>query len=84
MPEEPETGPRLFRVRVVVTLVNGDCTKPIPIEVLAVDEEDAARSVTPAYIMRNVSDDWGMPIRNVRVVGVRLAQPPRRSVARKR
>jgi rRNA maturation endonuclease Nob1 len=59
-----------FRVRAELTFVNGDRSQPFSFAVEAEDKDDARRRVTKDYIMQNVSDDWGVPIRNVTVIRV--------------
>lgn len=59
-----------FRVRAELTFVNGDCSQPFSFPVEAEDKEDARRQATKDFIMQNVSDDWGVPIRSVRVLRV--------------
>ncbi len=40
----------------------------VPFNVRGIDEAEVRRKVTVDYIMKKVSDDWGMPIRNVTVL----------------
>ena len=69
VPNESEAQVRLFRVRARITLVDGGCMD-IPFNVYGTDPNDVRQQVTKDYIMTNVSDDWGMPIRNVKVLRV--------------
>ena len=59
-----------FRVRAELIFVNRDCSQPFSFAVEAEDKDDALRQVTKDYIMQNVSDDSGVPIRNVTVIRV--------------
>jgi hypothetical protein len=59
-----------FLVRATLNFVNGSQSQPISFSVHAVNEFEARRTVTPDYIMENVSDDWGLPIQSVRVLGI--------------
>jgi len=34
------------------------------------DKDDAKRQVTPDYIVDKVADDWGVPIRSIRVLSI--------------
>ena len=49
-------------------------SQPFSLQVRAIDKEDAKRQATPEYIMTNVSNDWGVPIRTVNVVRIDAAQ----------
>lgn len=40
----------------------------VSFDVAAPDEQSLAEIVTPEYIMKNVSDDWGEPIQNVTII----------------
>jgi hypothetical protein len=66
---DSQAGVRLFRVKARITLVDGGYMD-IPFNVYGTDPNDVRQQVTKDYIMTNVSDDWGMPIRNVRVLRV--------------
>jgi hypothetical protein len=68
--QQPVPGLREFRVRATITLVNNGCME-VPFTVYGIDEDDVRKQVTPDYIMKSVSDDWGMPIRNVTILEVR-------------
>lgn len=62
-----------FDVLATITLVNGECVDGVAFQVYAINEEDARQQVTLEYITKHVSDDWGMPTRNVTVVDIKRA-----------
>jgi hypothetical protein len=43
----------------------------VSVYVRAANESEARLQVTPDYIMENVSDDWGVPIRNIHERSIR-------------
>ncbi len=67
--EQPEPEWREFQVDVTITFVNNSCMD-VPFVAYGYDEDDVRRQITVDYVMRSVSDDWGMPIRNVTVLSV--------------
>ena len=58
-----------FLIEVTVTLAN-NAAMPISFTVLAPDAATARTMATKSYILKNVSDDWGPPIRSVKVLRV--------------
>lgn len=71
---DPRGSARLFQVRARVTLVdNGYMDVSFPVQ--GADEDDVRTRVTPTYVMRNVSDDWGKPIRSVSVLRLQAVAP---------
>jgi len=62
---------KAFRVRYTLNFVNGDCSQPLSLKLNASSEDDAKRQVTREYILANVSDDWGVPIRNISITDVK-------------
>jgi hypothetical protein len=57
-----------FRVLARIGFVNGSDMDVPPFNIQANDESEVRRTVTPEYIINNVSDDWGVPIAHVTVV----------------
>lgn len=60
-----------FRVTVSLGFVDGsgmDLEEPFSVE--GTSEDDMRSKVTPDFIMKNVSDDWGPPIETVRILKI--------------
>jgi hypothetical protein len=60
----------LFRVRVVLNHVNGDCSQPISFSVRAANKDEVKRQVTPEFYLKNVTDDVGVPIRSISILRI--------------
>ena len=63
-----------FRVRVQLNFVDGSARDLAPFTVLAYRKESLREMITPDWIMENISDDWGPPIRSVRIIQAEAVQ----------
>ncbi len=62
-----QLGLMLFRVTVSLVFVDSSTVDDIDFNAEADDEDSLKELITPGYIMRNVSNDWGPRIRNVTI-----------------
>ena len=62
-----------FQVEVQLSFIDGSASPPIRLEFQASDAESVTETITPDWIMENVSDDWGPPIQSVQILKIDAA-----------